>query len=428
MPHTLKDLQALLSDIYTTTQGCCQSTIRSSEYVYVADEDLGSLADEERDMYSWNKQINYWGDSSFDWTYQFNIIKSANLVLDGLLKFDVNNTEVKYIKAQAHFFRALAYFNLAQIFCKPYIKENAATDLGLPLRYTSDVNHLESRSNLDQVYKMVLSDLEIAKNDLPIQPKDIYHTSKTASFALLAKVHLIMQEYNLAKNYADSVLKYKPDLMNFNNSALVSTSIPYRFLAEGKGNPEIIFFASALRSGTYFEVSYLGNIVQVSPSFYDSYSSDDLRKMYFFGQSGSYTNFAGSYSGTNDVFQGLSTNEFYFIRSECHARLNNHALARQDLNLLLKNRYSTDKAPNITEDNQEALLRIILAEKVKEFPRIANIWWEDIRRLNLDPRFQKTLTRTVNGQIFTLPPNDPRYVFPIPMNEIKFSNIEQNQR
>ena len=39
-----------------------------------------------------------------------------------------------------------------------------------------------------------------------------------------------------------------------------------------------------------------------------------------------------------------------------------------------------------------------------------------------------TLKRDLDGTIYTLPPNDPRYVMPIPQDEINLSHIEQNAR
>tara|TARA_R110002033_G_scaffold36621_1_gene75228 strand:+ start:3737 stop:3916 length:180 start_codon:yes stop_codon:yes gene_type:complete len=53
--------------------------------------------------------------------------------------------------------------------------------------------------------------------------------------------------------------------------------------------------------------------------------------------------------------------------------------------------------------------------------------WQDIRRLNKEGA-GITLTRTLKGENYTLPPNDPRYIFPIPDDEIALSGIKQNVR
>ncbi len=53
--------------------------------------------------------------------------------------------------------------------------------------------------------------------------------------------------------------------------------------------------------------------------------------------------------------------------------------------------------------------------------------WADLKRLNRDGA-NITLTRTVNGQVFTLPPNDLRYAIAIPENVIEIGSIQQNPR
>ena len=55
--------------------------------------------------------------------------------------------------------------------------------------------------------------------------------------------------------------------------------------------------------------------------------------------------------------------------------------------------------------------------------------WTDLRRLNRDPRYAVTLTRSINGTTYMLPPNDARYVYPIPDAVIAANpGMEQNVR
>jgi len=73
-------------------------------------------------------------------------------------------------------------------------------------------------------------------------------------------------------------------------------------------------------------------------------------------------------------------------------------------------------------------LKIILDEKRKELPFTGNSRWEELRRLNKEQAFAKTLTRFVNNQTYTLAPNDNRYVWPIPDQEIRLTGMAQNPR
>lgn len=82
----------------------------------------------------------------------------------------------------------------------------------------------------------------------------------------------------------------------------------------------------------------------------------------------------------------------------------------------------------LPSENAEEVLFAIITERRKELPFVGEIRWEDLKRLNKEERFQRTLKRVINGSTFTLPPNDKRYVLPIPLNEIQLSRIEQNER
>jgi hypothetical protein len=100
----------------------------------------------------------------------------------------------------------------------------------------------------------------------------------------------------------------------------------------------------------------------------------------------------------------------------------------QDLNTLLQKRFRSTGWTPLTAANSADALDKVLAERRKELPFTVNIRWTDLRRLNMDPVFAKTLIRRISGQTYTLLPGSPRYVFPIPDPEIRISGIEQNPR
>lgn len=426
VPETLNDFQAILDDPDIMNCKYSFSGNPGTDSYYIAPEDLGNFFEYDRDLYFWADKITWPGESSNEWNNPYSVIKSSNIVLDGITKFDQENSQVKLLKGQAMFFRAFAYYNLAQIFCVQYEKGKAEIDLGLPLRLNAEVNELQKRSNLQQVYDLIISDLKQASEYLKDNATYFTRPTKIAAQAMLSKVYLNMQDYNNARIYADSVLNKKPALIDFNNNNQVSHYFPYKFPQDGKGNPEIIFFVFA-NSG-YFQVGYLGHFLQAEKKLFDLYDENDLRKEYFFGISANKINFISSYVGTGYEFGGIATNEIYLIRAEANARLNNLPKARQDLNKLLNSRYKTNLAPIITETNHYALLRLILNEKRKELPHTGNLRWEDLRRLNLDPQFAITLKRTSGNKTNSLLPNSTKYTLNIPNNEIRISGIEQNKR
>lgn len=102
--------------------------------------------------------------------------------------------------------------------------------------------------------------------------------------------------------------------------------------------------------------------------------------------------------------------------------------AKEDINLLLEKRYLKGTFEPISIDHPDSLLNKILEERRKELPFTAQLRWDDLRRLNLDERFAKTMKRELGNQVYSLPPNDPRYVFPIPLMDVQLGDLQQNER
>lgn len=426
VPQTPADFQAIMDNPLIMNRSYCHVGNRGTDNIFIADVDAGSFGEQDLNQYLWEKDIPWYSDISYIWNYPFSVIETANIVLEGIEKSDQQDPTIKGMKGQALFYRAYAYYSTAQVFCQQYNSATANTALGLPLRTTSDVNQLVQRSNLQQVYDMILSDLQQAADMLPESSPYFTRPTKVSALAMLSRVYLNMQNYKEAKSYADATLAIKSELIDFNNNAQVSSSKAYRFPVNGIGNPEILFYG--YKPGNSFENSYLGSAEQANPELYNLFEDNDLRKTFFFGKSATKLNFISSYTGARPDFAGLATNEIYLIRAEASARLGLNSQARADLNKLLQFRFKTGTAPNITEDNDLNLLRKILLERRKELPHTGNTRWEDLRRLNLEPDFALTLTRTFKGKQYSIAPNSPRYVLPIANSEIRLSGIEQNPR
>ncbi|WP_434454362.1 RagB/SusD family nutrient uptake outer membrane protein [Sphingobacterium siyangense] len=426
VPQTPADFQAILDNPNTMNRSYSYVGNSGTDNIYISDDVAGTLQEFELNLYLWKKDIPWNNESSSQWAFPYTVIECANIALDGINKLGQKDNAVNNIKGQALFYRAYAYYSTAQVFCLQYESQTAGTALGLPIRTQPDVNMLAQRSNLQEVYNLIISDLKQASSLLPGTTPYYTRPLKVSALAMLSRVYLNMQDYQNAKLYADSALTLKPTLIDFNDPSQVSNSMAFRFKANGIGNPEILFYAFKYTNN--FDQAFLGQGIQASPELYSLYEDNDLRKTYFFGKSNNRLNFVGSYTGARPDFSGIGTNEVYLIRAEASARLNLLAQARTDLNKLLSLRYKTGTAPIITEDNQLALLSIILKERRKELPRTGNTRWEDLRRLNLDPNFAQTINRIYKGEQYSIEPNSPRYVLPIPNNEIRMSGITQNQR
>jgi hypothetical protein len=172
----------------------------------------------------------------------------------------------------------------------------------------------------------------------------------------------------------------------------------------------------------------------VDSNLYRSYDNNDLRKVMFFktnssGQAsfvGTYTGGTAGSAGSQKTFCGIATDEVYLTRAECHARTGNLTLAMNDLNSVMSKRWKTGTFVPFTATSTNEAMTHILRERRKETP-FRGLRWLDLRRLNSDGA-NITLTRNLNGQVYTLAPNDPRYVLPIPPDVIATTDMIQNER
>ncbi|SDF61646.1 SusD family protein [Chitinophaga filiformis] len=425
-PSTLADYWTLLDNREimnrTTTMSQLSSDDQYLPYTYFQTQPQST-----RNIYTWNREIYDTADPGNDWTRGYNQVFYANCVLEGLEKIDrtaTNQSEWNNIKGAALFFRAHAFYNLVELFGKPY-SQTAGADLGIPLRLSPNLEDISRRATLQQTYDQILADLKNARNLVPVV-MDSYtaRPAKPAVYALLARIYLNMGDYISAENYADSCLTLHNKLLDYNTLSLSSTA-PFSTIE----HPEIIF--QTIMPNNLPLISRANTLIDTV--LLKSYASNDLRQAAFFRTltPGTYF-FKGSYTKFTAPFSGLATDEMYLIRAEGRARRGEISLAMQDINLLLSYRFKKNTNGTSTYVNQTAAtskqaLDIVLTERRKELV-FRGLRWLDLRRLNREPDRQITLRRLLNGTEYKLEPNAPRYIFPIPPLEISISGLQQNDR
>ncbi|OSZ77212.1 hypothetical protein CAP36_12420 [Chitinophagaceae bacterium IBVUCB2] len=419
IPSTLQDCQILLDNNQrlNTREPAIGEIGADNYFKYFAD--WQSAQEPERNMYTWMPDI-FGTQPSAEWRNGYENIYYANAVLETLAKIDVipsNSTEWNAIRGTALFFRALGHYNMVSLFAKPYDPVSSSTDLGIPIKISADINQTATRGNVQGVYDLILADLNEAKQLLPLSVSFKTRPSKVAAEGLLADVYLTMGNYDKALEYSDAALSRYNTLLNYNTLSPASNTPFTRF------NAEVIYHCVQISYG----IIVLGT-GYVDTLLFQSYHADDLRKVLFYRNRTVGYSFKGSYNQSgSSFFSGVATDELYLIRAECNARKNNVAASMNDLNTLLRTRWKTGTYVDMIAANQTEALSKVLIERRKELA-FRGRRWNDLRRLNKDPNYAITLKRILNSQTYTLPPNDLRYVYPIPLEEITKSGIEQNPR
>jgi len=155
--------------------------------------------------------------SSGGWSMPYAVILQANFSIQGasqLIDMGEDKDDVNALVAEAYFLRSWAYFWLVRLYGD------------LPIVLTpeySPENQKLSRSPVKEVYDQILSDLEIAIQDLPASQGERARVTKWAAKALRAKVYLTMASWPLraTENYANA-LTDATDVINNGPFALES--------------------------------------------------------------------------------------------------------------------------------------------------------------------------------------------------------------
>lgn len=415
IPSSVADLQALLDNNDRMNKNCPWAGEGSSDNYYLTDADFNALTQQRyKNIYTWGEEIIFDAYPN-DWSYSYDPVYYANIVLESLFSVDRTNrnkTAWDNAKGTALFFRGKSFLSTLSLWAKAYDSTTAGSEPGIPIRLSSDFNITSTRSSIQAGYDQVIADLKDALPLLPATPSHVMRPSKSATFALLARTYLYVQDYSKAGKYADSALQLTSSLLDYNTIAPATAPFP-RF------NAEVImhFTASAM--------SAIRN--RIDSTLYNSYTSNDLRKSLFFRNNGDGSfSFIGSYDGSTTLFCGLSTDELYLTRAESYARTGNINAALSDLNTLLKKRWKTGTFIPLTAANAADCLALVLTERRKEL-LMRHLRWPDIKRLNIKGS-AITITRKLNGQLITLPPGDNRFALPLPATVIAKTGMLQNQR
>ncbi len=427
-PETLDDFEGLLENTNILGSSALP-TLSADEYEFISYEIYQSARRAaERNAYIWSSDIFGGEIDAGDWSTPYECIFYANSVLAGLAKMEPSQTEhdhYNFLKGWALFHRAFAYYDLVSNFAPAFDEATADDDLGVPLKTNPSIEDVQPRASVRRNYDLILSDLQQSAALLSAIPSlnNRNRPSRAASHALMARIYLSMRKYDLAELHADSSLSLYHKLIDYNTISQSSTT-PFTIT-----NDELLFRKTTTTDYTSINLSPSNRYYTISAALLQLYHADDLRPLVYFRKqnSGAYT-MKMMYNGSSSLysFTGLATDEVYLIKAECAARRNDRSVSLSFLNALLINRYKKNSFVPFDAGNEDVLLTRILEERRKEL-----IWrglrWTDLKRLNMEGA-NLTLVRELNGTRYTLPANDPRYVFPIPNHEITRSGIPQNQR
>jgi tetratricopeptide (TPR) repeat protein len=424
VPGSADDYQGMLDDEVLFGQNGFLSYVSSDE-IHIPDAALAALRSSTRNAYLWKQKIYDTIEAAPDWDQPYAQIYCLNEVIAGVSKLitkEGNTPRLNALLGDAYFKRGFGFFNLSQVFAPPYDLKTAATELGIPLRLTTDKKEKLFRASVQDTYDQIISDLKEAIPLLPATVDSLHpnRSSRPAALALMSRVYLSMRDYQQAATAATQCLNLYDALIDFNQLNSNSTT-PFSF-----SNKETLYQSKVMQGNT-FATLFLARGAIIEPELIKLYQPGDLRTLIFYTlKPNGQAIVKGSLFGEIYPFSGISTAEVILNLAECNARMGFTSVALAQINRLLKSRWRTNQFTPYDENSADKVLHFILQERRKELV-LRGVRWTDLRRLNKDGA-NIEIKRVYQGGLVILTPNDPRYVLPIPEDVLQFNNYPQNER
>ncbi|MFR1242286.1 MAG: RagB/SusD family nutrient uptake outer membrane protein, partial [Butyricimonas faecihominis] len=427
-PTTTDDYNQLLAKAYITQTVLPYLEILTDDVVYDQANRI-SWADNGADAYIgaflWYDDIEVTmggGDIAFETFY--NSIYNTNVVIENIddatgVVLDEGEVAITRgnVKGEAYALRAFDYFYLVNLYAPYYDPVTCETTPGIPINLRTEAeDKAYMRASLKEVYEQIVSDLKEGirlMEEYPIANKSKMKFSAIAAKALLARVYLYMNEWDLAIAQAEEVIKENPAIFDLRvkgedpyvySDNVISWSGSRDTYSEsyvGVKNSNVLFTTGI---NEYFRILGSNNFLSsfaVSESLLNSYSPGDVRKYYFMRKckiqqgtprllstkNGCFkeildANYNLVISSTYGFVRALRTEEMYLILAEAYAhKTDGLSKAVGYLNTLreYKFRVGDYKALRAEDFNQASLLEKIYLERRLEFCFEEHRWF-DLRR------------------------------------------------
>lgn len=341
------------------------------------------------------------------WNESYKVIYSLNAVIEGVTASQgIPESDRDVLIGEALLLRSLVYFHLVNLFGEiPYVE---STDYR--------VNISVPKSPVAEVYARLIRDLTAAYEKLPEQYRTPLRTTpnKSVAAALLARVYLYMENWQLAFESAGKVI-------NTTDLYTIETDPKAVFL---KGSRSTLW---QLSPGIEGAPTHEGQnfIFTAGPppnraidyTLVDSFEPGDLRRELWIGSvtdgtdtwyyPHKYRQYSAS-SVSDEYSIVLRLEEMYLIRAEALAHLGDTGDALDDINAI-RNRAGL---PDALAGNMQELLDAIIKERRSELFTEQGHRWFDLRRTG---RADSVLLLSKPGWAAT------DLLWPLPQNELRLN-------
>lgn len=375
------------------------------------------------------------------WQGSYLGISRANIVLQEVPKIEMDSTLKEQILGEANFLRGLFYFNLVRLFGDvPLIIKPVSEDL-------TDEEVYVYRTSSDQVYNQIIEDFTLASQKCPkvyYNNADKGRATMGAALAILSKVYLTLNEWELASQTANQVIElgiynlwsdYSSNFKDINRNGKESIFAAQFFADVTSQQNQIVISGLPSIPGTF---SAGVEIMLPTEDLMDSFEEGDYRKeVSFFDHywfetfephiwkhwdQDTYEPDETAQCGSN--FTIMRYSEILLIYAEALNEISGPVTEAYDAINSVRARArngNEDVLPDYNGLSKEEFRTAILHERRMEFVNEGIRWYDLVRTGNLIEFVKQAKGSEAN-------PQEYNYVFPIPQRERDVNqNLTQNE-
>jgi hypothetical protein len=375
------------------------------------------------------------GRCASDWNVLYSAVNRANAVLNNVPNIvDINSETQTQILAEAHFLRALAYFELVRGWGAVPIKTSESIDL----------TALEApREPEGKVYELIIQDCLAAESGLGEVGDQTGRASKWAAKMFLAHVYLTIE------NWAGAAEK-SLDVINNGPFSLITVEQPddfYKMFAVDTHSEDIMSLHHSETKGStiptfihraraypyhYGTAGYYAWLPDMNSFIGDSWDDNDMRKSFnlyteYQNEDGEWVSLPSTipilFKKFTSNTDGISLNSvpvyryteafLFYAEASCMTEGSPSSLALETLNMIKRRAYGFDPTTASTVDYPDGMSKTdfrdaVLQERAYEF-LVERRRWFDLKRTG---KVKEAFAAAGKNVI------DERLLWPIPENEI----------
>ncbi|MEG0519437.1 MAG: RagB/SusD family nutrient uptake outer membrane protein [Bacteroidales bacterium] len=389
--------------------------------------------------YQWleHRNINS-GNLEYVWSYYYDLINNANLVITNLEKMTVltaQENKKSSLLAQAYTYRGYSLYNLVQLF--------GEKGLGVPIPTTPNPEPL-ARATVADVYKQINTDLGKAielfnGGGAKAGRVNSSQINLSVTNAIQARVALTEGKWADASKFAKAARAGYPlcDDNMYGWSKSNGEWIWGAILIDEQQTSFASFFSHI--DPLFGGYCTMGNHHVMSEVVFNFLPEKDTRKLlcqpelffskadladYFLDKERAGFKYTGSGAWTNDYLY-IKAGEMYLIEAEAEARLGNAPAAQKAINELNSARmYAKEVARPVVSTGDNLIKEILMYRR-------AELWGDgqrffDMKRLNED--MSGRTGQPMAEMTATIKAGDKRFTFLIPQQEMDANpNMKQNE-